>query len=203
MRSYGVCFRIWTIIAASAICYAAPAGASAQRLYWLDEGAGIVTVVGRGRPPAAVEHPAQARLLAERAAIGDAYSIAARLLSEAIPQAVPGQEGYSVFVRGGTVGRSNVASDGSVTVELQIPVHPELAGRVRKVMQGMELLERGADERAESSREQFLARHCVKGPRAITRREWINRYRTGSWVSYVQSSGSRENPDSRGCLHSH
>jgi hypothetical protein len=148
-----------------------------------------------------VQRSAQARLLAERAAIIDAYGAAARLLLEAVPQAVSGEDGYSVFFRGGTVRRSDVASDGSVKVELEIPMSPELAGRVREVMRGRELLEGRAKERVGSSHEQFVARHSVKGPRVITHREWVNRYQTGSWTQYTQSSGSGDGPEPCGCLH--
>jgi hypothetical protein len=202
MRSYVTLFHIVTIIAVTAVCSATSATASVGELYRFNEGAGILSVIGSGRPPAAAQHPAQTRLLAERAAIVDAYGMAVRLLSEAIPHAIPGQDGYSVFFRGGTVRRSDVASDGSVKVELEIPVSPELAGRVREVMRRRELLEGRAEERVGSSHEQFVARHSVKGPRVITHREWINRYQTGSWTPYTQSSGSGDGPEPGGCLHS-
>lgn len=184
MRSCGVLVRILTIIAVTATCYAAPTTTSAGELYWLNESTGMLIVIGKGHPPIAVQHPAQVRLLAERAAIVDAYGTAARLLAEAIPQAVSGQDDYSVFLRGDTVRRSEVASDGSVKVELEIPVSSALAGRVREVMRGRELLEGQAAERAGVSYEQFVAHHRVKGPRVITHREWIERYRTGAWMPY-------------------
>lgn len=184
MRSCVVLFRVLTVIAMIVVCYPTPITASAGELYWLNEDVGSLTVIGRGRPPVVVQHPAQARLLAERAAIVDAYGAAARLLAEAIPQAVSGQVDYSVFLRGDTVRRSEVASDGSVKVELEIPVSPALAGRVREVMRGRELLEGQAAERAGVSYEQFVAHHRVKGPRVITHQEWIERYRTGAWMPY-------------------
>lgn len=174
---------ILAIIAVVAIAYVTCPAASVGEVYWLNEGAGMLSVIGSGRPPAAAQRLAQARLLAERAAIIDAYRAVARLLSEAIPQAVSGQDGYSVFFRGGTVRWSDVAPDGSVRVELEIPVSPELAGRVRKVMRGRELLEGRAVERVESSHEQFWASHGVSHPQVITLREWINRYQTRTWVS--------------------
>lgn len=183
MRLYVALSHIVTIIAVTAVCSATPAAASAGELYRFNEGAGILSVVGSGRPPAAAQHPAQARLLAERAAIVDAYGAAARLLSEAIPHAAPGQDGYSVFFRGGTIRRSDLASDGSVKVELEIPVRPELAGRVREAMRVRELPETRAIERAGISHEDFVARHRVQGPRVITLREWIDRYQTGAWGS--------------------
>lgn len=201
MRSYLALFRIVTIIAVAAICYASPPAASAEGRYGLNEGAGILSVIGSGRPPVAVQRSAQARLLAERAAIIDAYGAAARLLSGAIPQAVSGEDGYSAFFRGGTVRQSDVASDGSVKVELEIPVSPELAGILREIMRRMELPESREGERVGSSHEQFVARHSVKGPRVITHREWTNRYQSGSWTPYTQSSGSGDGPDSGGCLH--
>jgi hypothetical protein len=201
MRSYVALFHIVTIIAVTAVCSATPTTASVGELYRFNEGAGILSVIGGGRPPAAVQRPAQARLLAERAAIIDAYGAAARLLSEAIPQAVSGENSYSVFFRGGTVKQSDVASDGSVKVELEIPVSPELAGRVRDVLRERELLESRAEERVGSSYEQFVTRHRVRWPRSITHREWINRYQSGSWIPYTQSSGSGDGPDSGRCLH--
>jgi hypothetical protein len=181
MKIYGGLNYIVTMIAVTAVCYATPVTASAGEPYRLNESAGILSVVGSGRPPATAQHPVQARLLAERAAIVDAYGAAARLLSEAIPQAVPGQDGYSVFIRGGTIRRSDITPDGSVTVELEIPVRPELAGRVREVMQGSGLPEGRAAERAGISHEDFIARHRVQGPRVITLREWNDRYQTGAW----------------------
>lgn len=201
MRSYGALFHIVTIIAVTAICNATPATVSAGELYRLNEGAGILSVVGNGRPPAAAQHPAQARLLAERAAIIDAYGAAARLLSEAISPVVSRGDGYSVFFRGGTVRRSDVASDGSVKVELEIPMSPELEGRVREAMRGRERLEGLAEERVGSDHERFVARHSVKGPRVITYREWIARYQSGSWRRYTESSGSGDGPDSSEPLH--
>jgi hypothetical protein len=186
MRRYRSLSRIFMFITAVLIFGASPAAAAAEGPYRLDEGAGLLTVIGSGRPPAAVQHPAQARLLAERAAITDAYGAAARLLSAAIPQAVSGQEGYSVFFRGGRVKRSDVAPDGSVRVELEIPVSPELAGRVREVMRERDVVGGQEVERAGISHEEFVARHRVRGPRVITLREWIDRYRAGAWVPYNQ-----------------
>lgn len=182
MRLYVALFHIVTIIAVTAVCYyTTSATASVGELHQLSEGAGILSVVGSGRPPAAAQHPAQARLLAERAAIVDAYGSAARLLSEAILHAVSGQDGYSIFFHGGTITRSDVASDGSVKVELDIPVRPELAGRVREVIRRRELPEGRAAERAGISREDFVARHRVRGSRVITLREWVDRYQAGAW----------------------
>ena len=137
--------RILTIIAVTATCCASPPAASAGGHYGLNEVAGILSVIGSGHPPATVQHPAQARLLAERAAIIDAYGKAARVLSEAIPQAVSGEDGYSVFFRGARVRRSDVAPDGSVQVELEIPVNPELARGVREVMREKEMKEGRGD----------------------------------------------------------
>lgn len=176
MRSYGALFPIVTIIAVTAVCYATPATVSAGELYRLNEGAGILSVVGSGRPPAAVQHPAQARLLAERVAIIDAYGAAARLLSEAIPPVISRGDGYSVFFRGGTIRRSDVALDGSVEVELEIPMSPALAGRVREAMRVRGPAEGRAEERSGSSHEEFVERHRIQGPRVITLREWIDRY---------------------------
>lgn len=184
MRSYVVLFRVLTIITMIVVCYPTPITASAGELYWLNEDVGSFTVIGRGRPPIAVQHPAQVRLLAERAAIVDAYGVAARLLAEAIPQAVSGQDNDSVFLRGGTVKRSEVASDGSVKVELEIPMSPELAGRVKEIIRGRELLGGQVAEKAGISYEQFVIRHRVQGPRIITRREWIERYQAGAWMPY-------------------
>jgi hypothetical protein len=180
----GALVRILMIIAVTAVYGATPAMALAGERYRFNDGDGILSVIGSGRPSAAAQHPAQARLMAERAAIVDAYGAAARLLSEAIPQAATGQDGYSVFFRGGTIGRSDIASDGSVKVELEIPVRPELAGSVREIMQERERLEGpAAEEGAGMSRQDFVTRHRVQGPRAITRREWNDRYQSGMWGS--------------------
>lgn len=186
MRLCRVLFRILTIITVTAICCATSTTASAGELYRLDEDTGILTVIGSGRPPLAVQHPAQTRLLAERAAIVDAYGAAARLLAEAIPQAVSGQDEYSVFFRGGTVGQSEVASDGSVKVEIEIPIGPKLVDKVREAIRRMEGVERHEVGRTGTSHEDFVARHRVQGPRIITQREWIERYRTGAWMPYNQ-----------------
>lgn len=182
MRQYRSLPRILISITLGLIFCAILAPARAEGPFWWDEGAGMLTVIGWGRPPAEARHPAQARLMAERAAIVDAYGAAARLLSEALS----GQEGYSVFLRGGRVKRSDVAPDGSVKVELEIPVSQELAGRVREAMRAGAAVEGREVERAGISHEEFVARHKVRGPRVITLREWIERYRTGAWVPYNQ-----------------
>lgn len=179
-----VFFRTLTIIAVTIIWYATSATAQAGELYGLNEGTGTLSVIGTGRLPVEVRHPAQARLLAERAAIVDAYGTAARLLAKAIPQAAAEPNDYSVFFRGGIVRRSAVASDGSVTVELEIPMRPELIGNVREIMQDEERLEGRVAERVGIGHAQFVARHRVKGPRVITHREWTERYRTGTWMPY-------------------
>ncbi len=186
MKRYRRPSGILRLVTVLLILVVIPAAAFAERSYWWDEGAGMLTVIGWGRPPAEARHPAQARLMAERAAIIDAYGAAARLLSEALPQALSGQEGYSVFLRGGRVKRSDVAPDGSVKVELEIPVSPELAGRVREAMRAGAAVEGREVERAGISHVEFVARHKVRGPRVITLREWIERYRTGAWVPYNQ-----------------
>jgi len=108
------------------------------------------------------------------------------LLSAAIPQAVSGLEGYSVFFRGGRVKRSDLAPDGSVRVELEIPVGPELAGRVGEVMRERGIVGSQELEKAGISHEEFVAGHRVRGPRVITLREWIDRYQAGAWVPYKQ-----------------
>lgn len=153
-----------------------PVAVRAEERYQLNEGAGTLTVTGSGRPPIAVQHPAQARLLAERAAIVEAYGVAARLLSEAISPGISGGDAYSVFFRGGTVRRSHVASDGSVSVEIELPISSDLAGRVRGVMREREIPGGQAEAEAGISHQEFVARHRIRGPRAITLREWIDRY---------------------------
>lgn len=155
-----------------------------QPLYRLDEAAGTLTVIGRGRPPTAAQHPAQARLMAERAAIIDAYGTASRLLSEAIPETVSGREAYSVFFRGGKVVQSDLAPDGSVKVQLEIPVSPELVAQVKSAGQSSDAPAGQEGEKEWISHEEFVARHRVRGPRVITSREWIERYRSGVWAPY-------------------
>lgn len=182
MKPFRCHLRILMLVAVTVIFCATFAAASAGEPYWLNEGAGIFSVIGNGRPPATVQHPAQARLLAERAAVVDAYAAAARVLSEAISQAVSGQDGHSVFFRGGRVKRSDVAPDGSVKVELEIQVDPELVGRVREAIRRKGLMEGPEAERAGISHEEFVARHRVRGPRVITLREWIDRYQAGAWI---------------------
>lgn len=186
MRLYVALSHIVRIIAVTAVCSAAPAAASVGELYRFNEGAGFLSIIGSGRPPATAQSSAQARLLAERAAIVDAYGAAARLLSEAIPHAVSGQSGYSVFFRGGTIRQSDVASDGSVRVELELPIPPEMVGRVREVIRVREPSETHAKERAGMSHEDFVALHQVQGPQRITLLEWIERYQAGAWRSVTR-----------------
>ncbi len=178
--------RIIRLIAVVLILCACLPTASAGGLYWMDERAGSLTVVGTGRPPAAAQHPAQARLMAERAAIVDAYGFAARLLSEVMPQMRLEQGGYSGFLRGGRVVQSDVMPDGSVKVHLEIPLSSELAARVKGAGPTLNKSPRQESERPGISHEEFVARHRVRGPRVITLREWLERYRTGAWVPYTQ-----------------
>ncbi|MBI3781010.1 MAG: hypothetical protein HY278_08155 [candidate division NC10 bacterium] len=142
----------------------------------------MLTVIGVGRPPGQVQHQAQARLLAERAAITNAYGAAASLLSEAMPQAVSGQERHSVFLRGGRIARSDLMPDGSVQVELEIPISRELAATISEIMRGRRAAESQEAERAGLGHQEFVARHTVRGPKAIPLQEWIDRYRIGTWT---------------------
>jgi hypothetical protein len=154
-----------------------------ESLYLLDEAAGTLTVTGHGRAPKAAQHPAQARLMAERAAIVDAYGTASRLLSEAIPETVSGPEAHSVFFRGGRVVQSDLAPDGSVSVQLEIPLSPELVAQVKRAVRKGDARDLGGEEEW-ISHDEYVARHRVRGPRVITSREWIERYRSGAWVPY-------------------
>jgi hypothetical protein len=182
MRPYINLSRTLRIVIIVLVSSAKIAPASAGDPYRLDETAGVLTVIGVGRPPAQVQHQAQARLLAERAAITNAYGTAASVLSEAIPQAVSEQEGYSVFLRGGRIARSDLMPDGSVRVELQIPISPELTALVKEVMRGRRAVESQAAERAGIVHQEFVARHSIRGPKAIPLQEWIDRYRIGTWT---------------------
>jgi hypothetical protein len=164
------------------ISIAGLATASVASPYRLDEVAGVLAVIGEGRPPLKVQHKAQARLMAERAAVLDAYGRAARVLSETIPQTPPEQEGYSGFLRGGRIARSELMPDGSVKVELEIPLSLELVGRVREVMQQPDGVMTDKGETIGLRHADFIARHRVAGPRPITLREWIDRYRSGTWM---------------------
>ena len=158
------------------------ASASAGPPYRVDETAGVLTVIGVGRPHGQVQHQAQARLLAERAAITNAYGAAASVLSEAISQAVSGQEGHSVFLRGGRIARTELMPDGSVQVELEIPIGRELAATIREIMRGRRAIESQVTEGAGLGHQEFVARHSIRGPKAIPLREWIDRYRIGAWT---------------------
>ena len=182
MKPYINLSRTLRIVIIVLVSSAKIASASAGDPYRLDETAGVLTVIGVGRPPAEVRHQAQGRLLAERAAITNAYGAAASVLSEAIPQAVSSQEGHSVFLRGGRIARSELMPDGSVQVELEIPMSPELTARVKEVMRGGRAIESQAAERAGVGHQEFVARHRVQGPKVITRREWIDRYGTRTWT---------------------
>jgi len=155
-----------------------------QPLYRLDEAVGTLTVTGHGRPPPPAQHPAQARLMAERAAIVDAYGTASRLLSEAIPEALMGPDAYSLYFRGGRVVQSDLAPDGSVRVQLEIPVSAELVAHVRTAAQRRDAAAGQEGEKEWISHDEYVARHRVRGPRVITTREWIERYRSGAWVPY-------------------
>ncbi|MDE2179882.1 MAG: hypothetical protein KGJ40_03420 [candidate division NC10 bacterium] len=182
MRSNASLVRVMRTIAVVVIAYATCPAASAGGVYWLNEGAGVLSVIGSGRPPVAVQHQAQARLLAERAAIVDAYGAVARLLSEAVLQAVTGAEGYSIFLRGGQIARSEFMPDGSVRVELEIPISPKLIRSVRGVMRGKGPMADRETERAGLSHDEFVTRHSISRPRVITQREWTDRYQTRAWV---------------------
>ena len=186
MRPYRNLPRIIRLIPVVLILCANLPTASAGGSYWVDERAGSLTVVGTGRPPATAQHPAQARLMAERAAVVDAYGTAARVLSGAIPQAVSGGEGLSLFFRGGKVVQSDVMPDGSVKVHLEIPLSPELAARVKWAGLTLDESRIQEGEKPGLSHEEFVARHRVRAPRVITLREWVERYRTGVWVPYTQ-----------------
>jgi len=186
MRPYRNLPRILRLIPIVLIVCAYLPTTSAGGSYWVDERANSLTVVGTGRPPATAQHAAQARLMAERAAVIDAYGTAARVLSGAIPQAVSGGEEHSVFFRGGRVVQSDVMPDGSVKVFLEIPLNPELAARVKGAAPTLDESRRQEDERPGISHEEFVARHRVRGPRVIALREWVERYRTGAWAPYTQ-----------------
>ena len=182
MKTYINLSRTLRIVIIALVSSATLVSASAGPPYRVDETAGVLTVIGVGRPPAQVQHQAQARLLAERAAITNAYGAAASMLSEAMPQAVSEQEGYSVFLRGGRIARSELMPDGSVQVELEIPISRELAATISEIKRGRRAIESQAAERAGIRHQEFVARHSVRGPKAIPLREWIDRYRIGAWT---------------------
>jgi hypothetical protein len=182
MRPYINLSRTVRIVIIALVSSGTLASASPGPPYRVDETAGVLTVIGVGRPPAEVRHKAQGRLLAERAAITNAYGAAASLLSEAMPQAVSGQEGHSVFLRGGRIARSELMPNGSVQVELEIPISPEIAPIVKEVMRGRRAVESQEAERAGIRHQEFVARHSIRGPKAIPLQEWIDRYRIGTWT---------------------
>ena len=186
MRPYRSLPRILRLIPVVLIVCAYLPTASAGGSFSVDERANSLTVVGTGRPPPTAQHAAQARLMAERAAIVDAYGIAARLLSDVMPQMRLEQGGYSGFLRGGRVVQSDVMPDGSVKVHLEIPLSQELAAEVKGAAPMLDESRRQEDEKPGISHEEFVARHRVRGPRVITLREWVERYRTGAWVPYTQ-----------------
>ncbi len=182
MKPYVSLSGILKLITVALISMAMLATASAGSPYRVDEAAGVLAVIGEGRPPLKVQHQAQARLMAERAAVLNAYGMAARLLSEIIPETPPEQEGYSGFLHGGRIARSELMSDGSVKVELEIPLSRELVGRVKEVIRQHDAAASDKGESVGPTRADFIARHRVPGPRPITLREWIHRYRSGAWV---------------------
>jgi hypothetical protein len=182
MKTYINLSRTLRIVIIALVSSATLASVSAGPPSRVDETAGVLTVIGVGRPPAEFRHQAQGRLLAERAAITNAYGAAASVLSEAMPQAVSGQEGHSVFLRGGRIARSELMPDGSVQVELEIPISRELAATIREIMQGRRAVESQEAERAGLGHQEFVARHSVRGPKAIPLQEWIDRYRIGTWT---------------------
>ena len=184
MRRYSGLYQAFMIISVILVFCATFAPASTGAPYQLDEVAGSLTVTGEGHAPAGVQSPAQARLMAERAAIVDAYGTAARLLSEALPKAASSQAEYSVFLRGGRISRSDVEADGSVKVVLEVPLSPELAGEVREVLRRHDAVASQEGEAMGIRHEESVARRRVHGPRVITRREWIDRYQAGTWVPY-------------------
>lgn len=184
MRRYSGLYQAFMIISVILVFCATFAPASTGAPYQLDEVAGSLTVTGEGHPPVGMQSPAQARLMAERAAIVDAYGTAAHLLSEALPKAPSGRAEYSVFLRGGRISRSDVAPDGSVKVELEIPLGLELVAGVKEVLLRRDAVASPEGEAMGISHEESVARRRVHGPRVITRREWIDRYQAGTWVPY-------------------
>lgn len=184
MKSCTTLHGFFTRVGIAVILSAALASESAGSLYRLDDAAGVLTVIGQGRPPLGVQHEAQARLMAERAAILDAYGTAVRVLSERMPRVLLEQQGYSAFLRGGRIARSERVPDGSVKVELEIPLSRELAGRFREVVQQAEAVAVPEAKTVGIRHADFVARHRVLGPRPITIREWVDRYRSGSWAAW-------------------
>jgi hypothetical protein len=98
--------------------------------YRVDERARRVTVTGIGWPPWAISDPVQARLMAERAVIVDAYGVAGRLLGPALSGMAQQTGASTTFLRGGRVTRIDAARDGSVEVELEVPIDTHLAERL-------------------------------------------------------------------------
>ena len=180
--SRGGLLRVWALLGVMCIYCPTTASASNGHPYRLDAAAGSLTVTGGGRPPAEIEYPAQARLMAERAAVLDAYGRAARLLSEALqPQAAP-LEGSAVFLRGGKVTRTTIAPDGSVSVDLEIFLSPELTERVGEALRSRPRVTESERAPAGISHAEFVARRRVPAPRVITLGEWLDRYRSGAWA---------------------
>ena len=170
-----------TLIAGASLVSGSPGAA-----YRLDETAGVLAVIGEGRAPARAQHPAQARLMAERAAVVDAYGTAARLLSEALDQTGAAQEAPSLSPRGGRITSSETAPDGSVKVEVEFPLSPELAARVRDVIRRPSQASGQGEPAPGLSHAEFMARHGIPGPRPITLTQWLDRYRRESRIPEKQ-----------------
>jgi len=182
MNSSTNLLRVLKIFVVALVSSAALSFAATEPVYRLDEAAGVLTVISVGRPPAEVRNQAQARLMAERAAIVEAYGAAARVLSGLMSPMRLEQQGYSGFLRGGRIARSEHMPDGSVKVELEITLNPELMDRFKEVMQQRETVESSIPETAGLGHSDFVARHRIAGPRPITTREWLERYQSGAWT---------------------
>ena len=181
MNSSTSLFRVLKVFVVALVSSATLAIAATEPVYRLDEAAGVLTVIGQGQPPSGVQNPAQSRLMAERAAIVEAYGAAVRVLSDSMSPMRLEQQGYSGFLRGGRIARSEQMPDGSVKVELEIPLSREFAARFREVMQQRETVASEIPETAGLGHADFVARHRIAGPRPITTSEWLERYQSGAW----------------------
>ena len=108
MRGIGVV----TISALALVCYFASAAAAEEN---------ILTAMGKGLPPATAVSPAQARLMADRAALLDALRKAALLSGRAAPRQYQGAIRIGARIREFHITGLTHHPDGSVDVEVSVP----------------------------------------------------------------------------------
>jgi hypothetical protein len=82
---------------------------------------GPIVASGIGRPPAEAASPAQARAMAERAALLNAIREAARLAGRSVPESFTGPVRVGATIEGFRITRITSLPDGTVEIEVTVP----------------------------------------------------------------------------------